>query len=78
MTAHRREDAGRTRASVQAIWVSEPSLDFKIDRVKNRVFLNEREVPCFRDREREQVGPWRQRRSHCSARILTIHRILVR
>ncbi len=78
MTVHRREDAGRARVSVQARELREPSLDFQVDRVENRVFLNQGEAPCFWDREGEQVGPWRQRRSHCSARILTIHRVLVR
>lgn len=78
MTAHRREDLERARVSVQARGLRKPSLDFKGDRVENRVFLNQREVPCFWDRAGEQVGPCRQLRSHCSAPILTIHRVLVR
>ncbi len=77
MSAHRRKDAGKSGLSVQAREFCESSLEFKHDRVENRVF-NECNVSGFRDRRDEEIGRWRQRRIHCSARTLSLHRVVVR
>ncbi len=82
MSVHRQGDLGSARMSVQAMGLRGPSLDFKADRVENRVGLSDREVPCFRDREGDQIWPWWQQGSPCSAyiqdRILTVHWVLMR
>ena len=71
-----------TRTFIQAMGLPGPSLDFKADRVENRVGLNGRAALCTLDCEGDGASSWRQQKILCSAyiqdRIVTVHRVLVR
>ena len=75
-------DADEHEDVYQAMGLPGTSLDFKADRVENRVGLNDRAALCTLDCESDRVSSWRQQKILCSAfiqdRILTVHRVLVR
>lgn len=82
MSVHCQGKLRSAMPSVQAMGAPGLSLDFKIDRVENRIGLSDHEGSCTRDRKGDQIEPWRQQESRCSSpiqdRILTVHRAPVR
>ena len=66
MNVHRQ---GGSRGPVYNNRVAGWSLDFKADRVENRMGLEGQDIPGIRDGVGDQVRPSRQQGSHCSTHI---------
>lgn len=79
---HGQVKLGMAWTSGLAVGSSGLSLDFKVDRVENRIDLGDQGNPWTRDHEDDQVEPWWPQESHSSAHVrdrnLTVERVLVR
>jgi hypothetical protein len=74
---HHGEDEGRVAWFVEDKEVSDASLEFEDGGAKNRI-LDGRKVPCSRQHEGADAGPWRLPPVHWLARSLSIHRVVLR